>query len=70
MSTVNTLKKYYVYRGVSQTKEQNETQSNISRNDSNNKSLAKTYRGSQYFSLPKESHKACSHTYRGSTYTA
>lgn len=63
---MSTIKKYYVYRGVSQTKEENQA-SNI---NSHNASLAKTYRGSQYFSLPKESHKACSHTYRGSTYTA
>lgn len=67
---MSTIKKYYVYRGVSQTKEQNEAQINVSGNGSDNKTVAKTYRGSQYFSLPKESHKACSHTYRGSTYTA
>jgi hypothetical protein len=63
---MSTIKKYYVYRGVSQTKEQKEARSSNSHNDS----LAKTYRGSQYFSLPKEHHEACSHTYRGTSYTA
>jgi hypothetical protein len=56
----------YVYRGVSQTKEKNVARKENSCNDS----LAKTYRGSQYFSLPKESHAACCHTYRGTSYVA
>lgn len=67
---MSTIKKYYVYRGVSQTKEQNEALSNSRHDRDSHDSLAKTYRGSQYFSLPKESHEACDHVYRGSHYTA
>jgi hypothetical protein len=60
----------YVYRGVSQTKEEHVICNKTFNDNSLNKSLAKTYRGAQYVSLPKETHTACSHTYRGSSYVA
>ena len=52
-----------VYRGVTQARK------SISENGIR-PSLSKTYRGSTYKTLPKESHKPCEHTYRGSIFVA
>ena len=57
------VKNSIVYRGVTQTRK------SISESG-NRRSLSKTYRGSTYKTLPKESHKPCEHTYRGSMFVA
>jgi hypothetical protein len=56
-------KNSFVYRGVTQTRK------SISESG-NRRSLSKTYRGSTYKALPKDSHKPCEHTYRGSIFVA
>jgi hypothetical protein len=56
-------RKSIVYRGATQ---QRKSISSASKR----RSLSKTYRGSSYTSLPKESHKPCEHTYRGSVFVA
>ena len=60
---MNNADKCIVYRGVSQTRKP-------ITGTSNRKSLAKMYRGAEYYNLPKESHKPCKHTYRGCVYVS
>jgi hypothetical protein len=60
---MNNSRNSIVYRGATQVRK------SIS-STSNRRSIAKTYRGSSYTSLPKESHKPCEHTYRGSVFVA
>lgn len=53
------MTKYYVYRGVTYTKD-GDIKTNVP-----NRHLAKIYRGATYFELPKRKHVVCDHVYRG-----
>ena len=58
------MTKYYVYRGVTYTKD-GETKTNVP-----NRRLAKVYRGNTYFEMPTSKHNVCDHVYRGAHYMA
>jgi len=58
------MTKYYVYRGVTYTKD-GETKINVA-----NKQFEKVYRGATYIELPKFNLGSHDHVYRGAHYMA
>ena len=62
--TQSVKNQYYVYRGVTYTKD-GDTQTRVP-----NRKLEKIYRGARYFKLPKIKHVVCDHVYRGAHYMA
>ena len=58
------MTQYYVYRGVTYTKEGDK------KTPVRNLRLEKIYRGAKYFVAPKTDHVVCDHVYRGAHYMA